>query len=199
MAKVDNANKTGTGGGKQSKFSELDRIILDIMGKDSPGVRGLGQMDSFGNVDECDNIARTQSPTPLPLNCTITEAPATTLCSNITFCEPAPHSAGNTGSCTTPRTQVAAKRKVHRDSTIESLKKRKLELQVEYLELSNRKLRLELLEKERALGLQQHSDKHVGNNSDTEVIYVHPDTDIDGEPVHTIYVTSDTNVNDNAL
>lgn len=42
---MDNAKKTGTGG--MGKLSEIDKIVLDIIGKDSPIICGLGIPESM--------------------------------------------------------------------------------------------------------------------------------------------------------
>ena len=42
MKKVENSKKTGAGG---SELSDLDNIILDVIGKDSTYLNGLGQDD----------------------------------------------------------------------------------------------------------------------------------------------------------
>lgn len=49
--KKDNRGKTGTGGGKDCKLTEVDHMILDIVGKESPVVEGLGVGES-GNYEE---------------------------------------------------------------------------------------------------------------------------------------------------
>jgi len=38
---------TGTGGGKETKFNEMDLLILDVFGKDNTSVEGLGSDDCF--------------------------------------------------------------------------------------------------------------------------------------------------------
>lgn len=45
QAKVDNARKTGSGGGKTAILTELDNLVLDIIGKESPCILGLNQKD----------------------------------------------------------------------------------------------------------------------------------------------------------
>lgn len=39
--KVDNAKKTGSGGGKEAKFNDVDNLILDIIGRDSEMLHGV--------------------------------------------------------------------------------------------------------------------------------------------------------------
>lgn len=49
--KKDNRGRTGTAGGKDCKLTEVDNIILDIVGKESPVVEGLCVGES-GNYEE---------------------------------------------------------------------------------------------------------------------------------------------------
>ncbi|KAJ8891620.1 hypothetical protein PR048_004148, partial [Dryococelus australis] len=51
MAKVDNRRQTGSGEGTVCKFSELDLIVLDIVGKDSPLVTSLGVQETWQSQD----------------------------------------------------------------------------------------------------------------------------------------------------
>ena len=37
----------GTGGVKETKYNEMDLLILDILGKDNTSVEGLGSDDCF--------------------------------------------------------------------------------------------------------------------------------------------------------
>ncbi|KAL1488796.1 hypothetical protein ABEB36_014594 [Hypothenemus hampei] len=53
MLKLDNAKKTGTGG--LGKMSEIDKTVLEIIGKDSPVVCGLGVKDSMNDtLSQCE-------------------------------------------------------------------------------------------------------------------------------------------------
>jgi hypothetical protein len=38
---------TGTGGGKETKYNEMDLLILDTLGKDNTSLEGLGSDDCF--------------------------------------------------------------------------------------------------------------------------------------------------------
>ncbi|CAG7830079.1 unnamed protein product, partial [Allacma fusca] len=49
--KRDNANKTGRGGGKDCVMTPVDDIILDIIGRDTPCVRGLG-LPQTGDIEK---------------------------------------------------------------------------------------------------------------------------------------------------
>lgn len=46
--KIDNASRTGAGGGSSAKLTDVDNIVLAIIGHDSPVIKGLGIDDSFG-------------------------------------------------------------------------------------------------------------------------------------------------------
>ncbi len=50
LKKVDNAGRTGTGGGRSAILTELDHAILDIVGRDSPVIQGLPVGEVGGNV-----------------------------------------------------------------------------------------------------------------------------------------------------
>jgi hypothetical protein len=56
MKKVDNGRKTGTGGGPNSKETEVDELVLQIIGKDSPAVVGLPVEESQPVADANDPI-----------------------------------------------------------------------------------------------------------------------------------------------
>lgn len=45
--KKDNARKTGTSGGTEAKLSEIDKLVLEILGRNSANVVGLGNQDSL--------------------------------------------------------------------------------------------------------------------------------------------------------
>ncbi|CAH1114879.1 unnamed protein product [Psylliodes chrysocephalus] len=45
MLKIDNAKKTGTGG--MGMLTEVDNMVLEIIGKESPVICGLGVAESF--------------------------------------------------------------------------------------------------------------------------------------------------------
>jgi len=63
QAKRDNANMTGTGGGKEVKYNEMDLLILDILGKDNPSVEGIEFADSFQADETIVDQQQAQSPT----------------------------------------------------------------------------------------------------------------------------------------
>uniref|UniRef100_A0A6P7FFP7 Regulatory protein zeste n=1 Tax=Diabrotica virgifera virgifera TaxID=50390 RepID=A0A6P7FFP7_DIAVI len=47
MKKVDNRRKTGSGGGTDSKFTEMDNVVLDILGPDNPILCSLGISETW--------------------------------------------------------------------------------------------------------------------------------------------------------
>jgi hypothetical protein len=49
MAKRDHKGKTGKSGGKDVQFDEVDLIILDILGSDSPMIEGLAVPEPSGS------------------------------------------------------------------------------------------------------------------------------------------------------
>jgi len=56
MKKVENSKKTGSGG---SELTDLDNIVLDVIGKDSSYLNGLGQDDeapTFSKLRRSDEI-----------------------------------------------------------------------------------------------------------------------------------------------
>nr|CAI5830761.1 unnamed protein product [Callosobruchus analis] len=60
LKKVDNRRKTGSAGGTDCKYTEIDNIVLDILGHDNPIISSLGVTEtweqkhadcSFGNAN----------------------------------------------------------------------------------------------------------------------------------------------------
>lgn len=49
---MDNAKRTGTAGGKKCQLNDIDNLVLEIIGKHSPIVKGLGVADSMGEAKE---------------------------------------------------------------------------------------------------------------------------------------------------
>lgn len=52
-AKVDNANKTGSAGGRQAKFTETDNILLDIIGRESEALVGVAPSPTRSASSSC--------------------------------------------------------------------------------------------------------------------------------------------------
>ncbi|KAL7634495.1 UNVERIFIED_CONTAM: hypothetical protein RMT77_006297 [Armadillidium vulgare] len=55
MAKRDNINKTGKGG--MGKFTEVDELVLDILGKESPLICGLGVRESMASTECASSVS----------------------------------------------------------------------------------------------------------------------------------------------
>lgn len=45
---MNNAKKTGSAGGKKCQLNYIDKLVLEIVGKNSLIVKGLGVSDSMG-------------------------------------------------------------------------------------------------------------------------------------------------------
>lgn len=58
---MDNAKKTGAGGGKDCKLNELDMEVLDVIGKESPTIIGLGVPESQENESSTDKLESSTS------------------------------------------------------------------------------------------------------------------------------------------
>jgi len=50
---------TGTSGGKEVKYNEMDLLILDFLGKDNPSVEGMEFADCFQADYNCTSAAGT--------------------------------------------------------------------------------------------------------------------------------------------
>ncbi|XP_074032142.1 uncharacterized protein [Leptinotarsa decemlineata] len=116
--KADNARKTGTGG--FGKLNDVDNMVLDILGKESPVIVGLGVPASLDEVDDAE---------PLPKDITTTEQP------RILMQDPGVPSTSRIGK---------QKRSMTRRKEIADKKKVKLDLQIEHLKLQNHKTKLEI-------------------------------------------------------
>ncbi|XP_068083801.1 uncharacterized protein [Anabrus simplex] len=153
VAKVDNAYQTGSGGGSSKKLDVIDHLVLDIIGRESPVLQGFGTEDSLGEI-----VLPTMGPTS-----------ASTSDYIVALEESRPISATEIDGSwqngelqhqqETPKARGTVKKRVlvqHPEETkeIESLKKRKLQLEV-------RKLELEVWEKENLLNIE-HSPHTSG-------------------------------------
>lgn len=61
--KVDNTKQTGAAGGKNTKYNEIDNLVLDIIGKDSPTITSLNVPETWSqgvNVGLCANVMSEQ-------------------------------------------------------------------------------------------------------------------------------------------
>lgn len=146
--------QTGGAGGVDKKLDETDLLVMEILGKDSPVIKGFGLPDSLGIVRNQENTLVTDhcvSPTSEKVNvikehntCP-NDVPANTinqLCTTTTQAST---------STTRPTSQAPGKRVIVQLSDVtkeqEILKKRKLQLEV-------RKLEIEVWNRENELGIK---------------------------------------------
>lgn len=143
--KVDRARRTGAAGGSNCIYDDVDELVLEVIGKKSPVVEGIGLPDSFGmsvnnqNLD-CDLLTIDDSPYENLIN--------------------VPDKSANIQKDNPPLCKGKGKRNlnIHYTKAYEDLKKRKLELEV-------RKLELDVWEKENLLGVE-----HCELTKDLQVI-----------------------------
>ncbi|XP_063235645.1 uncharacterized protein LOC134538339 [Bacillus rossius redtenbacheri] len=140
MKKVDNRKKTGAAGGPDCKYAEVDILVLDIIGKDSPVIQSLGVTETWEAVG-VEDIIETVMP----------EAYTFEVVEN----------AGNVSELvSTPTGNNEGTKKKRNDSQdplsqepLHQLKKKKLMLQVEFLEKENYLKTLQILKLEKELDL----------------------------------------------
>ena len=68
MDKRDRTNKTGEGGGKKAKLTEVDELVLDIIGRDSAVVHGLQVEETWHEEAEVDDDDSEKKKTVVSLN-----------------------------------------------------------------------------------------------------------------------------------
>ncbi|CAH1101796.1 unnamed protein product [Psylliodes chrysocephalus] len=56
MTKIDQSNKTGAQEGSESKLDDTDKLVIEIIGKESPVVQGIVVPDSMETVSEVKEI-----------------------------------------------------------------------------------------------------------------------------------------------
>lgn len=93
MKKRDSNNQTGASG--KNQFSQVDYLIVDIVGKDSPGLQGLKVADDILRIAACSEAPRTSSPMQVNEMCsntsfvdTLTETNASPVVSEISLVPP---------------------------------------------------------------------------------------------------------------
>ncbi|XP_069697422.1 uncharacterized protein [Periplaneta americana] len=121
MAKIDNSKKTGAAGGIKFKQNDVNTIVLDIIGNDSNVVHGLGVEATWEEVIQTQQKEENES----------------------NIFSSAEDRTDNPPSNKSKRT-TGAQGKDADDDELRSLKKRKLLLQIEHLQLINEKTRLEI-------------------------------------------------------
>ena len=142
LKKVDNPKRTGTEGGRESKLTELDDFVLQIIGKESPIVEGI-------DVKESEVFAQHLTPPVVKCSSGATYADlsgpsATSSCA--ATCEP---SASHLLKAHVLATPVVTKERKPREM---SLSERDILLN-ENLRLRNKKLKLEILIYKRQLSM----------------------------------------------
>ncbi|CAH1111473.1 unnamed protein product [Psylliodes chrysocephalus] len=56
LTKIDQSNKTGAQGGPESKLDDTDKLVIEIIGKESPVVQGIDVPDSMETISEVKDI-----------------------------------------------------------------------------------------------------------------------------------------------
>ncbi|XP_025421308.1 uncharacterized protein LOC112691345 [Sipha flava] len=148
--------KTGSAGGKNCKLTTTDELVLDIIGWQSPIVQGLGVQDSLGHhthetILECTN----ENVVANDVNFNQSNSPDTSTINIIRNSSPNDNVKNIEKS--KKRVVVASSSKQYNNmDELTALERRKLELQVEWLEKQNYKETLEILQLENKL-LLEHS------------------------------------------
>ncbi len=173
--KRDKRNPTGGRGGAKIIYSDWQEVVLDILGRDSPAVEGLGEPESY------DDRAASRDNPPTPNLVLVVMALTTDTASRLNPLSPnallvptvlntdvfmgyCATSEQSSTSATTPipnapprKRRTLASRCQSRNGTeeadVEDLKRLKLQLQVEQLRLQNYKLRIELWDMEQTFEL----------------------------------------------
>lgn len=148
--KRDAKNKTGRRGGRSMEYTGADLVILEIIGLDSPVLEGLPVPEASGTNRE-----------------ELVEPPAATAAPPRPPSPPVTGGAQPNFNC---RRQRGRRFIAANDEEESELKRKKLMLQVEGIELENHKRALELLDLERKLELepshriQAFMDAHYNNS-----------------------------------
>jgi len=143
-SKFDSLNKTGGEGGDANELTEFDEAVLDVIGRESAAMVGIGGVtESLEGRDETESATASIQPQTSPI---------------IHFEDPSPHPP-------TAQSQfdTVSKRKRKNaplvlldaqedDNTLQQLKKEKAALQVQQLKLLNYKTQLEIFDLENRLG-----------------------------------------------
>ena len=168
--KRDKKGKTGRRGGKAIQYDEADLIILEIIGKDSPLLEGLGIPESGTNLGlsfqpsvEAEYVNSTIMLTPNPISASQTPVSSSRIASSSSNAD-SHHTVSQTDDQRfhlAPKTFPKRKhtwREVDGNSALLSLKKTKLELQIKGLRLENCKRQLEILRAEKENNLPHSKD-----------------------------------------
>ncbi|XP_050516375.1 uncharacterized protein LOC126891236 [Diabrotica virgifera virgifera] len=144
MKKVDNRRKTGSGGGTDSKFTEMDNVVLDILGPDNPILCSLGISETWEqdpeNVEqEIENSNHLQ------------DHGATNKIKNTNVFISTGSSSVPTASCAKRKKSKISNENDPIDEALIDLKKKKLQHQIEILAKESCLKTLEILKLEREL------------------------------------------------
>ncbi|KAL1498395.1 hypothetical protein ABEB36_009202 [Hypothenemus hampei] len=144
MLKIDNAKKTGTGG--MGTLTEVDNMVLSIIGKESPVICGLGVAESFEKPQDqsCEVVTENDSEGIINKSRSIRD-----------HVNPSTSKEAKGGK----RKRVTDKNASTDNES--AIKEEKLTLQVEYLKLKNYRTKLEILKLEKnfncpCLNLRNH-------------------------------------------
>ncbi|XP_068082046.1 uncharacterized protein [Anabrus simplex] len=172
VAKIDNACQTGSGGGSSKKLDDIDHLVLNIIGRESPVLQGFGVNDSLGEivlpVVEPSAASSSENIVPLGESVSNNEIEGSWENGELQHQQEPPKARG------TVKKRVLV-RDLQESKEIEYLKKRKLQLEV-------RKLELEVWEKENKLNLE-HShltsdvQERLQNEKEKEPEYFMVDSD----------------------
>nr|CAI5829971.1 unnamed protein product [Callosobruchus analis]CAI5854070.1 unnamed protein product [Callosobruchus analis] len=135
MLKIDNAKKTGTGG--MGTLTEVDNMVLEIIGKESPVVCGLGVAESFEKPQKqsCETVPEGDS------EGIVNKSQSTS-----------DHVAATTSKEASGKRKRVTGNNISTEN-VSAIKQEKLTLQVEYLKLKNYRTKLEILKLEQELKL----------------------------------------------
>lgn len=99
QAKLDRSSKTGAHGDPSSKLDIIDQLVIEIIGKTSPVLKGLGVADSFEQTEqlECQDAAASVQQSDSVNTDFLYQPAANTIQSNLPDTE---------GTSSTPSTQV---------------------------------------------------------------------------------------------
>ncbi|XP_050516645.1 uncharacterized protein LOC126891512 [Diabrotica virgifera virgifera] len=150
MKKVDNRRKTGSGGGTDSKFTEMDNVVLDILGPDNPILCSLGISETWEQDPE-----KEQDPENVEQEIEnsnhLQDHGATNKIKNTNVFISTGSSSVPTASCAKRKKSKISNENDPIDEALIDLKKKKLQHQIEILAKESYLKTLEILKLEREL------------------------------------------------
>ncbi|XP_063219058.1 uncharacterized protein LOC134529167 [Bacillus rossius redtenbacheri] len=138
MGKVDNSKKTGASGGIDVKLTDVDNIVLDIVGRDSPVVCSLDVPETWAIEQESREV---------PVNSSFH---ASSMMVEDLLLTPA--SLDEDGG--TPTSKAAKRKRTNKFQEEEEFLQEKRKLQLEFLKVQIYKTKLDIMYRERQLNLQ---------------------------------------------